>query len=296
MEIQLIKVQGKKLFRSTDADVSKLEALLWITLPAEYRQYVTQLGEGVLGGSLIRIYPPKKILAELEGWRARIRKYWFWEKSQKLLPKQRALEAVILGDTLQGDELIFHPMKPDRFFVLPRGGEKAFELQGSFLDALEWMCSSGKLTKPFKERNFEPFDGKKSNASIGIEEQEMDQTLETTVSTLQKWTDKKKLVKIAERQCKEWIAEEEEPFYGNGKKEVDKKKVKVVFKSQALVFVTDKHHDPVVVTKLQLLDSETGFEFGLFESHTELDGEGSESRQLHHNVAKALSRFLGKVE
>jgi hypothetical protein len=45
-------------------------------------------------------------------------------KGKKLLPKEWALESVILGDTVNGDELVFHPCKPKQWFVLPRAAEK----------------------------------------------------------------------------------------------------------------------------------------------------------------------------
>src|SRR5262245_41078396 len=149
MDLSEIKVQGGPLVRASNADVNKAEADLWLRFPPDYRDFVTTLGEGVLGGSFVRVYPPWRIQKVIEEWRERIRKYWLWDKGRKLLPKERGLESVILADTLNGDELVFHPLKPDRYFVLPRDREAIFELKGNFLDALDWLCSSGKLTKPF---------------------------------------------------------------------------------------------------------------------------------------------------
>src|SRR5262245_17764133 len=114
MKIADINITKQPLVRAQPREVDELEARLWVTLPPGYREYVTQLGEGVLGGTFVRIYPPWRIDAELVEWRERIEKYWFWDAGKDLLPKARAIECIVLGDTLQGDELVFHPRYPDR--------------------------------------------------------------------------------------------------------------------------------------------------------------------------------------
>jgi hypothetical protein len=158
LKLDDIRVIGKPLVKADPADVDALEARLWFTFPAGYREFVTRLGEGVLGGSFVRIYPPWRIEKELDGWRRRIEQYWFWDAGRELLPKERALECVILGDTTNGDELVFHPTRPGRLLVLPRDSEEIFEPGGDLLSAIEWMCSSGELIEPFSERDFELFD------------------------------------------------------------------------------------------------------------------------------------------
>ncbi len=160
MKIEDVKVVGKPLAVATAADVDALASRLWITFPAGYREYVTRLGEGVLGGSFVRIYPPWRIEKELPEWRRRISKYWFWDECRELLPKERALECVIIGDTVNGDELVFHPSRPNRLFVLPRDSEQVFDAGDDLLTAIEWMCTSGEVVEPFRERNFEPFDSR----------------------------------------------------------------------------------------------------------------------------------------
>ncbi len=92
---------------------------------------------------------------------ARIKKYWFWDEGKELLPKERALECVVLGDTLNGDELVFHPGRPDRLFVLPHESENIFDPGRDVLEAVEWICASGQLVEPFAERQFEPYDSRK---------------------------------------------------------------------------------------------------------------------------------------
>jgi hypothetical protein len=160
MNLSDVKVVGQPLVLAQAREVDELESRLWITFPAGYREYVTQLGEGILGGTFVRVYPPWRLEKELSEWRTRIDKYWFWDAGKELLPKARALECVVLADTMQGDELVFHPRYPDRLFVLPRGGQKIFAVGEDLFSAVDWMCGSGKLTRRFKERNFEPFDSR----------------------------------------------------------------------------------------------------------------------------------------
>ncbi len=167
MKIGDVEIIGGPLVLAMEADVDALEAKHWIRFPEGYREYVTRLGEGVLGGSMVRIYPPWRIEKELSPWRARIKKYWFWDEGKELLPRERAPECVVLGDTVNGDELIFHPGRPDRLFVLPHESENIFDLGRDVLEAVEWMCASGQLVEPFAERRFELFDSRELGEPAG---------------------------------------------------------------------------------------------------------------------------------
>lgn len=162
MNLSNVKIIGGPLVLATDAQVDELEASLDVAFPKGYREYVTTLGEGVLGGTFVRVYPPWRIAKELQEWRERIAMYWFWDQGKSILTQERALESIIITDTLNGDELVFHPEEPAQLVVLPRHSEDIFEAGLNLLDAVEWMCSSGKLTKRFKARNFEPFDSRKA--------------------------------------------------------------------------------------------------------------------------------------
>jgi hypothetical protein len=158
-----VTVVGGPLVLSPPAEVDAAEAQLGIRFPSGYREYVTQFGEGVLGGSYVRIYPPRRILSgtnNLAEWRQRIDHYWFWDGGSGVLTKEQALESVIIGDTAEGDELIVHPDNPERVCVLPRDSEDICVAGDGLPAAIEWLCSSGTLTEPFTERNFEPFDSR----------------------------------------------------------------------------------------------------------------------------------------
>jgi hypothetical protein len=276
MDLKSIHVVGGPMVRATTAEMADAESQLWITFPRGYREYVTTLGEGVLGGSFVRVYPPWRVLRELAPWRERVRKYWFWEKGRKLLPKERAIESVILGDTVGGDELVFHPGKPDRLFVLPRQRETIFEAGADLLTAVEWMCGSGKLTKRFTERDFEPFDSRKEKTRPEKSDKtraEPEDTLEATVASLQKWSGRHGLAKAVQRGFKEWLANYDEPILGLRKTKVKKEKIKPVLKDQVLVFQPEKYTEPRVVITLTLVDSESGAHVGEYQLSTQLDGE-----------------------
>jgi hypothetical protein len=300
MNLKTIRVVGGPLVRASAADVANAESQLWLTFPQGYREYVTTLGEGVLGGSFVRVYPPWGVLRELAGWRERIRQYWFWDKGRKALPKERAFESVLLGDTVNGDELVFHPGKPDRLFVLPREREQIFDAGSDLLAAVEWMCDSGKLTQRFTERNFEPFDSRKEKtpgrpaAAAGGSAD----TLDAMVADLQKWAERHGLVKAAQRSFKEWLAAYDEPLFGLRKKKVKKQKIKVVLKDQVLVYQPEKYAQPQVVTTLTLVDSETGFHLGEYQLFAQLDGEvsGSGEALMYAQAVALAENWLGVVQ
>jgi hypothetical protein len=171
MKITDIKIEPSPgpLVLATPRQVDELEARLWITFPPGYREYVTQIGEGELG-EFVKVYPPWRVDRELAEWRSRIDKYWLWDKGKGVLPKARALECVVVGDTGNGDELVFHPRYPDRLFVLTGRGSSGdgeiFVVGSDLLSAIEWMCSSGRLTRRFKDRTLRPFDSRRDEPEL----------------------------------------------------------------------------------------------------------------------------------
>ncbi|MEP7218584.1 MAG: SMI1/KNR4 family protein, partial [Bacteroidota bacterium] len=137
MKIEDVQIIETPLVLATPEEVDALASQLWITFPEGYREYMSRLGEGILG-LLVRIYPPWKVANELPSWRRRINRYWFWDAGRDLLPKARAIECIVIGDTMGGDELIFHPCRPDRLFMLPRDSERIFEAGNDLLSAIDW--------------------------------------------------------------------------------------------------------------------------------------------------------------
>ena len=149
---------GGPLLLSSNAEIDDAEARLGIRLPTGYREYMTRFGEGILGGTYVRIYPPRFVAGEamLAEWRLRIDDYWRWDEGQDVLTKPQVLESVVIGDTLDGDELIVHPSNQERIYVLPRHSENIYVAGDGLPAAVEWLCSSGVLTEAFTQRNFEP--------------------------------------------------------------------------------------------------------------------------------------------
>jgi len=160
--ISLIR-EDARLFLSPESEVDQAEQVLGMRFPPGYREYVTRFGEVFLGGTYVRIYPPRRILSGDNNnaeWRARIAQYWFWDDGKDVLTKARALECVIIGDTFDGDELIVHPDQPGTIYVLPRHSEHIHVAGHGFFEAIEWLCSAGILTEAFQDRIFDPFDSR----------------------------------------------------------------------------------------------------------------------------------------
>jgi hypothetical protein len=272
LNISDIRILKEPLVLATPAEVDALEARLWVTFPAGYRDYVTRLGEGVLGGSFVRVYPPWRIGRELGDWRRRIGKYWHWERSRELLPKERALECVIVGDTVNGDELVFHPARPNRLFVLPRDGKRALVAGSDLLAAVEWMCSSGELTKPFGERDFAPFDSRKE----AREDQEGEvadpdgESLDEIVTLAVEWAKRRNALKSAQKSLREQAGKD--------------KKTALLY--QALVLEGKYPYEPGYLAVFRVEDKASGLEVGTFRWSKGEDSEGSEYSPNHANLAK----------
>jgi len=142
---------AKRLKRATPAQVAILTAKVG-TLPPGYAEYVTTLGLG-LYSTFIRIYMPLRIALEWRDVRSRWKEYFLWD--EKTLTKKELLESLIVGDTLNGDELVYHPGHTDSIFILPRHHDSIFRVAGGLEQVIDWACSSGKLTAPISFRYFE---------------------------------------------------------------------------------------------------------------------------------------------
>jgi hypothetical protein len=225
-----------------------------------------------LGGAFVRIYPPWRIDKELIDWRRRINKYWFWEKSRKLLPKERALECVIIGDTMNGDELIFHPTRSNRLIVLPRDSEKAVVAGSNVWEAVEWMCNSGKLTEPFSERHFEPFDTRKAARQDRKKEvaDPEGESLDEIVSLGRDWSKRRNALKAAQKELRDQVGKE--------------KKTTLLY--EALVLEGKYPYEPGYLAVFRVDDKPSGLEVGTFRWSMTEDSRGSEYAPNQANLAK----------
>jgi hypothetical protein len=282
LNIKNVRVLKKPLVLAHAGEIDALESKLWLTFPSGYREYVTKLGEGVLGGTFVRIYPPWRIDKELGEWRQRISRYWFWEKSRGLLPKERALECIVIGDTLNGDELIFHPTRSNRLFVLPRESEKAIVVGSDVLEAVEWMCSSGKLTKPFSERDFEPFDSRK-DARHARETEITDpegESLNQIVSLGLAWAKRRSALKIAQTDLRRQVA------YYTHKDVLVAKEEKATLLYEALVLEGKYPYEPGYLAVFRVDDKASGLEVGTVHWSMTQDSRGYHYAPNHANLAK----------
>jgi hypothetical protein len=149
MEDEIQPQPGTSPVPVTVQDVSYSESRLWLTFPRGYAEFVTRFGEGTVASKL-RVFSPSKIEKELDPWRKRVTEHWLWgEKSRGVLPKERGVECVLLGDTLDAD-VVFHPGRPDRIFVLAKNGEKIDDAGHSVEDLLSFVL------KDTAERDFAP--------------------------------------------------------------------------------------------------------------------------------------------
>ncbi len=278
LNITEIRASGKPLVLVKPADVDALEAKLWVTFPDGYREYVTTLGEGVLGGTFVRVYPPWRIDKELVEWRRRVNKYWFWDKGRSLLPKERALECIPVGDTVNGDELVFHPTRPNRLFVLPRDREKVFVAGTDLLAAVEWMCGSGELVEPFPERNFEPFDSREETAGRGAGAGKVvdpeGESLDDLVDVGKRWAKRHSARKMARKDLK--------PYGGKDKRTT------LLYEA----FVTDGEypHRSCYLAVYRIDDKESGLELGIFRWHKTDDSYGCQYVPNEPNLKKLPKR------
>lgn len=143
------------LFRADEEDILACEKILNVTFDEDYKEYVLQYGSGIMGGTYVRMFLPETIMLTLDEWRKRITEYWFWDEGKEVLTKDEVLKSIRIGDTFDGDEIIF---LNNQYYILPRYSEMIYKAGNTLEETITWLCSSGILTEAFSEREFEPFD------------------------------------------------------------------------------------------------------------------------------------------
>lgn len=204
MKLKDIEIKGKSLVVASTADVQEMETRLWFTFPKGYVAFVTTAGEGLLGG-FIRIYPPWRITNELSEWRSRIEKYWFWDAGVKILPKPRALECVVVGDTVNGDEIVLHPNRPGHLFVLPIDSGEIYSAGIDLMSCIDWISTSNKIVKPYRDSSFEPFDSRlipKSKSTVITDPS--GESLDDIIALGSRWAKRHQVRKQARKEIKEF--------------------------------------------------------------------------------------------
>jgi hypothetical protein len=142
---------------ASDDDVDVVEAALGLQLPAGYRELVTTLGAGVIGG-ILRVFRPDDLEGRQQLYREVTEDAWFFEEPDETLTLEAALESIAIADSLDGDWAIFHP-GTGRLHVLPRHDERTYSVGTDLWDVVAWFQDSGVLTYPHPFRYFESFAG-----------------------------------------------------------------------------------------------------------------------------------------
>jgi hypothetical protein len=138
--------------------IDEAERALGLALPVGYRSYVARFGEAV-DTLMLRVHPPTRVVAELAGRRTQLDAYWFWAPASDGFGADEAYRSIMLADTLQGDQLLFFPERPDRFYVLPRHARSIAMLRGTFEQACAWIVEGGELGGAASVRWAQPLEG-----------------------------------------------------------------------------------------------------------------------------------------
>lgn len=159
LDLAKVEVVGGPLVLASDPEVDDLEARLGTTFPDGYREFVTRLGEGALN-VLVRVYPPWRVLAELDVSRGSFSAYWLWESDDVPFGQDQAMESISIADTIDGDMVVFRPSDPARIIVLPRQDERLVARGPNLLETIEWICRGGTGSRTSRRRTFSPFDSR----------------------------------------------------------------------------------------------------------------------------------------
>ncbi|QQS40684.1 MAG: SMI1/KNR4 family protein [Acidobacteriota bacterium] len=131
---------------ATFDEVKKAEDLLGASFPDGYREFVTALGKGTYYGwnTAIKVLMPSEILSGNKDRQEFLSEYWFWERSEDILPKNEAIESIAMCDNDIGDVVIFHPDAPEKLFVLPHEEESALLIGTNLTEAIDWLVECGR--------------------------------------------------------------------------------------------------------------------------------------------------------
>lgn len=136
-------------------DLSTVEDRLDFLFPEDYRAFITNLGTGYTDLS-IRNFSPQDIMDSYLGEvRNRLSEHWFWNKSHNVLTQAQAIECVPFFDSDHGDDILFHPSEPNRWFILGHETEEVAVVH-SFQELCDFylpMCDD--LKPPYKFYSYE---------------------------------------------------------------------------------------------------------------------------------------------
>ena len=152
-----------ELTLATPEEVEAVEDKLNVRFPAGYKEYVTTFGRGDYC-NYIRVDMPSEILSGYAEYQKFLDRNWFWDMGAEVLTKKRAVESIKIGDTIDGDVIIFHPSESDELFVLPRHDDMLHRIGSNLYEAIDWLCvsrfceTSGSVGETHERRYFVPWN------------------------------------------------------------------------------------------------------------------------------------------
>ena len=132
-------ISEPRLTLATIQEIEAVEGHLKASFPIGYLEYVTTLGLGEYCG-FIRIDMPVIILATYRTYQNVLCSSWCWDRGREILPKEKAAELIKIGDTVDGDSIIFHSSNSAELFVLPKKQDKPHRIGSSVYEAIDWLC------------------------------------------------------------------------------------------------------------------------------------------------------------
>ena len=132
-----------KLETYTDADVDAAEAALGTRFPEGYREYMTTLGRGEYC-DYVNVSPPEMIVKNQTGNKPPLLEFCHsWDGSEFGVTPERLAKAIMLGNSIDGDWIIFETNLPDAVYVLPESEDVIDKAGATLLDGLNRTCNLG---------------------------------------------------------------------------------------------------------------------------------------------------------
>ena len=107
---------------------------------------------------------PSEILSGYKEYQQSLDEYWFWEMGEDILSKEKAIESIRIGYTIDNDVIIFHPSNSREIFVLPRNDDMLYKIGSNLYEAIDWLCvsrynpHSGIVGETHESRYFVPYN------------------------------------------------------------------------------------------------------------------------------------------
>jgi hypothetical protein len=118
-------------------EVERAEAYFKTALPSGYVDAVTSYGEGMYC-DLFRIFSPDRLPEENKISRDMWSAFWPFENSDELITQAEAADSIPVAGTIDGDNVIFYPPRPDRVYILPRHERIIYTASADFSDLWDW--------------------------------------------------------------------------------------------------------------------------------------------------------------